>query len=72
MSREALAYIREAYDVPARKGGRVEYTGGKAPALGTIIGAEGAHLRIRLDGQKHSLPYHPTWKLKYLPEPVSP
>ncbi|AHH20800.1 hypothetical protein NONO_c60240 [Nocardia nova SH22a] len=23
-------------------------------------------LRIRLDGEKHSAPYHPTWELEYL------
>lgn len=62
----SMDYIRSHYAVPARKGARVEYTGGKEPRQGTITGAEGAHLLIKLDGQKHSLPYHPTWKLTYL------
>ena len=61
-----LAYIRKAYGVPAKRGGRVEYTGEGRSEFGTIAGARGAHLSIRLDGVKHTLPFHPTWKLKYL------
>jgi hypothetical protein len=61
-------WIRKNYGVPAKKGGRVEYTGDAAgaPKLGTITGAEGGHVMIKLDGQKNSLPYHPTWELRYL------
>lgn len=62
----SLDYIRNHYSVPARKGGRIEYTGGKVAALGTITGAEGAHLLVKMDGSKCSQPYHPTWKLRYL------
>ncbi len=64
-----IAWIRRTYGVPARVGGRVEYTGEgpDKPELGTITSASGGHLRIRLDGQKHSLPFHPTWRLRYLP-----
>lgn len=61
-----MDWIRNTYGVPAKRGVRVEYTGGKEPALGTITGDNGGHLLIRLDGQKHSNPYHPTWKLRYL------
>ncbi len=63
-----LSFIRKSYGVPARRGGRVEYTGNGKPELGTITGASGAHLRIRLDGLQQSSPFHPTWKLRYLPE----
>jgi hypothetical protein len=35
----SLDYIRKTYGVPAKKGARVEYTGGKAPQFGTICGA---------------------------------
>lgn len=59
-------YIRSAYNVPAKLGGRVRYTGGIAAQLGTITGASGGHLSIRLDGQKHANPFHPTWELEYL------
>jgi len=63
----SFEYIRKTYKVPAKRGGRVEYTGeGKEPELGTITSANGAHLNIRLDGKKHTMPFHPTWKLRYL------
>jgi hypothetical protein len=62
----SLDYIRRIYAVPAKRGGRVEYTGEGHPELGTICGASGAHLSIRLDGKKHTMPFHPTWKLRYL------
>lgn len=62
----SLDWIRNNYDVPAHRGGRVEYTGGKEPASGTITGAQGGHVLIRLDGRKVAQPYHPTWKLRYL------
>jgi|JI8StandDraft_1071087.scaffolds.fasta_scaffold248454_3 hypothetical protein len=67
----SLDYIRTAYNVPAKKGGRVRYTGDCTklgePKLGTITGTEGARLRIRMDGDSFSNIYHPTWELEYLP-----
>lgn len=62
----SLEYIRKTYRVPAKRGGRVEYTGKGRSELGTIAGASGAHISIRLDGIKHTMPFHPTWKLRYL------
>lgn len=59
-------YIRKYYSVPARRGCRVEYTGDSKVELGTIVSASGGHLNIRLDGVKHAMPFHPTWKLRYL------
>jgi len=66
-----MDWIRSNYGVPAKRGGRVEYTPcegskDKPGKLGTITGVNGPHLLIRLDGQKHSNPYHPTWQLRYL------
>lgn len=61
-----MEYIRKTYGIPAKRGGRVEYTGNGKPELGTITGARNAHLRIRLDGEPRPLVYHPTWELKYL------
>lgn len=58
--------IRQHRGVPAKRGGRVRYTGGKVPQLGTITAARGGYLMIRLDGEKHAGPYHPTWGLEYL------
>ncbi|NUR12319.1 MAG: hypothetical protein HOQ20_10830 [Bradyrhizobium sp.] len=62
----SIEYIRSYYQVPAKRGGRVEYTGNGKAELGTICGADGAHLSIRLDGAKHPMPFHPTWELRYL------
>lgn len=62
----SIAYVRKAYGVPAKCGGRVSYTGEGRSKLGTITGARGGHLRVRLDGIKHSMPFHPTWRLQYL------
>ena len=64
----SLEYIRKTYKVPAKRGGRVEYLASDGDLMeGTITGAVGAYLRVRLDGNKHSGRYHPTWALKYLP-----
>jgi hypothetical protein len=62
----SLDYIRSTYGVPAKLGGRVRYTGGKVPQLGTITGTSGAYLGVRLDGQDEADPFHPTWELEYL------
>lgn len=62
----SLQYIRDTYGVSARRGGRVEYTGNGSTKQGTITGARGAHVLIRLDGDKFSVAFHPTWKLEYL------
>ena len=64
----SIAWVRKNYGVPAKRGGRVEYTGegDDKPELGTICGSRGSHLSIRLDKQSHTLPFHPTWKLRYL------
>lgn len=66
----SLEYISNAYNVPAKKGQRVRYTGDKGPNAtgreGVITGADGPHLRIRMDGESFSNVYHPTWELEYL------
>lgn len=64
----SLQYIREYYGVPAKRGGRVKYTGSsrRGPEFGTIVGSKGAHVRIRIDGQKCAENYHPTYALNYL------
>ena len=64
----SMEYIRKHYDVPAKRGGRVVYSGGAQPVPGKITGTDGAHIRIRLDGSSFSQNYHPTWKIEYLPE----
>ncbi|WP_273794608.1 hypothetical protein [Brucella intermedia] len=62
----SIEYIKSYYRVPARVGGRVEYTGEKAARYGTITGAQNAYLTINLDGDDHDAAYHPTWELRYL------
>jgi hypothetical protein len=57
-----LGYIRTTYGVPAKIDGRVEYRW----RPGSIVGAKGEYLRIRLDGESEIKLYHPTWKIKYL------
>lgn len=64
----SLEYVRRRYGVPAKRGGRVEYTGCGDVERGTIRSAKDGHLMIQLDGVKHTMPFHPTWELRYLPE----
>lgn len=61
-----LAIVRKLYGVPAKRGGRVIYTGSGKPEYGSITSADGAHLNIRLDGMKHTMSFHPTWELEYI------
>ena len=68
----SMDYIRDAYGVPAKLGGRVIYEGAGPHQCGTITGTRNAHLLIRLDGESQARPYHPTWKLQYLSAPVPP
>jgi hypothetical protein len=62
--------IREYYGVPAKRGMRIVYHGAKRVRLGTITGSDtaGMYLRIRLDGDRRSTLFHPTWQLEYLTE----
>lgn len=62
----SMEWVRKNYGVPAKRGGRVEYTGCGKKALGTNRSANGAHLMIQLDGVKHAMPFHPTWRLRYV------
>lgn len=54
-------YVRDYYNVPAKRGMRVVADG----KPGTIIGFNGAHLRIRLDGETRAGNWHPTWRIEY-------
>lgn len=54
-------YVRDYYKVPAKRGMRVVADG----KPGKIVGFDGAHLRIRLDGEKHIGNWHPTWRIEY-------
>jgi hypothetical protein len=69
----SMARVRKRYGVPAKRGGRICYTGKGAdkPEYGTITSTHGHHLRIRLDGHKHSHIFHPTWEIRYLEAAMS-
>lgn len=62
----SMEWIRRTYGVPAKRGGRVEYTGGKSPRIGTITRSFEGRLKIRLDGEETVGIYHPTWEIRYL------
>lgn len=64
----AFDYIRKHYGVPAKQGQRIKYTGEYPPLFGTITGARGGHIRVVMDGEKHSGLFHPTWSIEYLKE----
>ena len=59
----SLSYIRRFYKVPAFRGARIK----AIQRLGTITGSDGAYIRVRLDDEKRSKLYHPTWCMEYLP-----
>ena len=60
----SFEYIRETYNVPAKRGMKVIAQGRR----GTIVGVKGPHLRIRIEGEKNILSFHPTWEMEYLSE----
>ena len=63
----SMEYIRTMYNVPAKRGGRIRFTHSDGTVeYGTITGTNNPHLRVRIDGQKHSLIFHPTWNIEYL------
>lgn len=64
----SMKFILFHYDVPAKRGGRVRYSGGDKVREGTIKSAKGAHLMVRLDGDVSALKLHPTWMIEYLHE----
>lgn len=62
----SMAWIRKTYGVPAKRGGRVLYTGNGRPEYGTIKSARCGRLNVLLDGEKYTIPLHPTWELSYI------
>lgn len=57
-----MEYIRLKYRVPAKRGARIKYSG----IPGKITGSDGGYLLIKLDGEKKSKRFHPTWNIEYL------
>ena len=54
MSR-SLEYIRQFYNLPARRGAVVFYKGHR----GKVTSAINGHVRVRLDGESQARIYHP-------------
>lgn len=52
----SLAYIRDTYGVPVKRGQRVIHEGRDH---GTVTRGDGAHVRVRFDGEQYSQPCHP-------------
>lgn len=67
----SMSYIRKIYGVPAKRGGRIEFSGniGKEPMLGTIVGSYNGRINVQFDERCNTFNLHPTWEIKYL-EPV--
>jgi hypothetical protein len=63
----SMEYIRRAYGVPAKRGGRVERL--TAKYQGTIVSSDGARLRILWDGETRPRLHHPTDGIVYLDGP---
>lgn len=69
----SLQYIRDCYGVPAKRGGKIIYTGNDGsdepgePMEGTIVGSRDAKLRVRFEGMRPIVSLHPTWMVEYLP-----
>lgn len=54
--------IRVKYNVPAKRGMKVIAYG----EPGIITGSKGYYVRIRIDGTKRSMPYHPVCGIEYI------
>ena len=63
-----MEQIRRQYGVPAKRGGRVKFTGnmGPHPMYGTIKGSRDGHLLVLMDGEWRTRRLHPTWEVEYL------
>lgn len=71
-----MEYIRKYYNVPAKRGARIEYYGDSLakfimgflyqPKRGTIVAARNGYLRVRFDDNNRIATLHPTWNVRYL------
>lgn len=71
-----MAYIRRAYGVPAKRGGRLIYTDSNGFKFNCTIKSAtySGHLKVLVDdrvpGYRGRLKLHPTWNIEYLPSNV--
>ena len=57
-----MKWIREHYNVPAKRGMGVIAQGRK----GMIVGSKGEYLRVRIEGEKNIISFHPEWEMEYI------
>jgi hypothetical protein len=57
----AMAYVRERYSVPAKRGARVRFCGDEC----VIVGARDGLLRLRCVSTGDLWTAHPTWRMEY-------
>ncbi len=58
----SLDWVKKYYDLPfIKRGMRVQADG----QMGTVTSGYGSYVRVRLDGEKRSDIYHPTWETVY-------
>lgn len=67
----SLQYIRKTYGVPARRGGRIQFTDIDGYVWnGSITSARDGRLRVLVDdrvpGYRRRLILHPTWRIEYI------
>lgn len=59
--------IRDRYNVPAKRGARIVYSGDGSVAAGTIVAARGHYLRVRFDDVPNEIAtLHPTWEVSFI------
>ena len=61
-----MDYIRRTYNVPAKRGGRVQFTSAEFAVRGTIVGSRGQYIRVRWDESGAVQTLHPKWNIVYL------
>jgi len=66
-----MEYIRRAYGVPAKRGGRIRFTDSHGTIFNcTIKSARNGRLRVLVDdrvpGYRGRMDLHPTWQVEYL------
>lgn len=66
MKPDCYDYVRRYYSVPAYVGMRV--IAGDKPGVIVAAKSDLHYVHIKLDGQKHANPYHPTDGIQYLVE----
>lgn len=62
----SMQYIRDTYNVLAKRGARIKYTGHGDLHYGVIVGARNGYLRVRFDGEKTTRTLHPKYEVEYL------